>query len=951
MAAPNFTTRAWLAFDPPSSTAPTWVEITGYVQQESPININHGRGDNMSDVSVSTCSLTVDNTSGNFLAANKAGAWYGQIGKGNWLKVEITPPSNTVSQRFVGFITGLPDEFEGDLQYGLITASDRFEKLGGAPALISTIQHEVVSDPNLVGSGSIQGYWGLHEAQGSLTFGDTSGQGARYLQATGAGGVPAGIGFGASNVAGPGFDGQRAVTFNPVSANVGTYLTGPITSPMNGTWNTTTGAYGGLYGTLEFWFQFPVSTAGTPQVLAAVVDPATNFGYTVAVLNHRLSINPWGTNYNNQAGGYTIVFSSAYPFTPDDGQWHHLIVGVAATNSGGGWASTVAIVDGVWCYANTINGGSVGTTSGNFTQLMIGGGYYTAAAPGVVYIGEVNICEVAWYWSDLWNQTPANGRPPDALTHYKAGATGFAGESTDFRIARIARYMGFPKPATTLSYDSFNPVGLFTPSTLGQVQTYSPVKTAWLNLSPGAHTVSTQSITGRKPLDVMQEVAHTENMPLYMDRSGYLAMQPSTTRQNAAAAWTIAAPDLDPSTRVADDFAYTTNQMTITPNAVASQTVIGGTGSAGRLSQAKYDIKDGSQSTASVNPIEAQSLGLGIIQLRADPPPRLAPLAFEVSTTALLPGYGSAWFDAVLATEISTAVAVSSAPAAVGGGTYTCLVEGWSETITAGSLMLAFNVSAVQGPTYQLDDVVLGHIDTDGSTLAVSITGTDASFQVATTNAGSPLWTTNTSDFPFDINIGGEQITIKSITGATSPQFFNVSVRAVNGTPLSLNGADGTFETGTAGWSPTSGTFAASTAQAHSGTQSGLLTVTGTPTQTYVRTPQIPVTPGTSIAATQWVLTASGSPSCKAVIDFYDASHNYVSTYASSAIAAPGVWTVQQSLATVPAGIAYAAIGPTISSSPPAGTAIYVDDVTLMSPASHSSGAQVSLWQPLTLAY
>ena len=51
---------------------------------------------------------------------------------------------------------------------------------------------------------------------------------------------------------------------------------------------------------------------------------------------------------------------------------------------------------------------------------------------------------------------------------------------------------------------------------------------------------------------------------------------------------------------------------------------------------------------------------------------------------------------------------------------------------------------------------------------------------MATTNAGSPLWTTSAGDFPFDINIGGEQITVTNITGASSPQTFTVT-RSVNG--------------------------------------------------------------------------------------------------------------------------------------------------------------------------
>ena len=47
--------------------------------------------------------------------------------------------------------------------------------------------------------------------------------------------------------------------------------------------------------------------------------------------------------------------------------------------------------------------------------------------------------------------------------------------------------------------------------------------------------------------------------------------------------------------------------------------------------------------------------------------------------------------------------------------------------------------------------------------------------------AGKPLWTTDPTQFPMDINIGGERITLSAISGITSPQTFTASARSVNG--------------------------------------------------------------------------------------------------------------------------------------------------------------------------
>lgn len=306
--------------------------------------------------------------------------------------------------------------------------------------------------------------------------------------------------------------------------------------------------------------------------------------------------------------------------------------------------------------------------------------------------------------------------------------------------------------------------------------------------------------------------------------------------------------------------------------------------------------------------------------------------------------------NAALALDIGDRIVINNPPPELPPDPISLIVQGYSEVLGVYEHDMVINCSP-ESPyrVALLEDPVLGHADTDGSTLSAPILGSDVTFTVATTNPASPIWTTNPADFPFDVNIGGERITVPGISGGSSPQFFTNVIRNLNGTPLPL-GADGTFETGITGWTPTGGTFAASTTQAHSGTTSGLMTTTGTPSQTFVRTPMIPVTPGTAVAATQWVLTASGTPNCLCVIDFFDAGQNYQGSYASPAVNAPGVWTVQQSLTTVPAGVAYAQIGPTVNGSPPAGTAIWVDDVTFTTPPPHPAGTDVRLWQPMILS-
>jgi hypothetical protein len=111
------------------------------------------------------------------------------------------------------------------------------------------------------------------------------------------------------------------------------------------------------------------------------------------------------------------------------------------------------------------------------------------------------------------------------------------------------------------------------------------------------------------------------------------------------------------------------------------------------------------------------------------------------------------------------------------------IVQGYTETLSNYEHDIVFNCSpASPWNVGYTDDPVYGHADTDGSTLASDYPlGTETALKVATTGAatGSPLWTTSAGDFPFDVNIGGERMTVTNITGAASPQTLTVT-RSVN---------------------------------------------------------------------------------------------------------------------------------------------------------------------------
>lgn len=131
--------------------------------------------------------------------------------------------------------------------------------------------------------------------------------------------------------------------------------------------------------------------------------------------------------------------------------------------------------------------------------------------------------------------------------------------------------------------------------------------------------------------------------------------------------------------------------------------------------------------------------------------------------------------------EIGDRITVSGTPAWLPPDGVSQLVRGSTEECYGFTHRIKW-VCAPESPyrVAVLDDPVYGKLDTDGSSIVGNPSATATSLQVATTNPNSPLWTTNAGDFPFDIEVAGERITVTNITGASSPQTFTVT-RSVNG--------------------------------------------------------------------------------------------------------------------------------------------------------------------------
>lgn len=138
-----------------------------------------------------------------------------------------------------------------------------------------------------------------------------------------------------------------------------------------------------------------------------------------------------------------------------------------------------------------------------------------------------------------------------------------------------------------------------------------------------------------------------------------------------------------------------------------------------------------------------------------------------------------ALLDDALKLDVGDRLVITNPPAWLPPDDISLIVQGYDEAFD--QYLHEITLNCVPESPQEIGivgDAVLGRVDTDGSSLSSSVTSSATSISVATT-AGA-IWTTSAADFPFDIRIGGEVMTVTNVTGSSSPQTMTVT-RSVNG--------------------------------------------------------------------------------------------------------------------------------------------------------------------------
>lgn len=252
----------------------------------------------------------------------------------------------------------------------------------------------------------------------------------------------------------------------------------------------------------------------------------------------------------------------------------------------------------------------------------------------------------------------------------------------------------------------------------------------------------------------------------------------SMLNQGATAALSYTSKHLSPDVLPTDDDLLTINDMT------ASRS---GGGSSARVYQADGPLSvlappDGVGPYQSAQTVNVQSDAMlpdqagWLVHLGTVDELRYPALPVNLARSAV-----ASVADDLAAVDLGDRVTVSDPPAFLPPDDISQLVRGLTETCYAFTRTISFACapeSAYRVGVY--GDATLGRYDTDGSIVAVAVDATATSLKVATVNAGSPLWTTDSADWPFDIQVAGERMTVTEVSGSSSPQTFTVT-RSVNG--------------------------------------------------------------------------------------------------------------------------------------------------------------------------
>ncbi|MFG2900983.1 hypothetical protein ACGFZH_28340 [Streptomyces zaomyceticus] len=348
--------------------------------------------------------------------------------------------------------------------------------------------------------------------------------------------------------------------------------------------------------------------------------------------------------------------------------------------------------------------------------------------------------------------------------------TSFGPGLPDIRIGHLAV---FPAQSTTLAYADADR-GFIGETAADRLRRLSTEESTTVKVGfPDGYPAGTAPMGTQRPdtlLSLLQECAESDVGILAEDReAAALVYRARSARYNRPVAMVLdyAAGDVAPPLEPVDDDDATRNDRTV--NRIG--------GSSGRAV-----LETGAMS------IQAPPLGVGLyddsvdLSLAADTQPQ--PIAewllhlgtwdeSRVPTVQLLLHKRPSLIGAFLELELGDRIQITNLPDWLPPGPIDLIVQGITETLGIRTWSATLTcVPAGPWTVGVLDDPVLGRLDTDGTTLGAAVDSDDTSLLLV--SDPGPTWittATHASEFPFDVLVGGERMTVTGITQGAADAF------------------------------------------------------------------------------------------------------------------------------------------------------------------------------------
>lgn len=127
--------------------------------------------------------------------------------------------------------------------------------------------------------------------------------------------------------------------------------------------------------------------------------------------------------------------------------------------------------------------------------------------------------------------------------------------------------------------------------------------------------------------------------------------------------------------------------------------------------------------------------------------------------------------QAVLSLRQGDRIQVSNPPDWLPPDTIDQIILGFDESITNFEHKITFTCAPASPYTVGIQDSTASRIDTDGSALLEAVDSSSTALDVAPTTSSRILWTTDSAEFPLNVRMGGEVMTVTNITEWLDDEF------------------------------------------------------------------------------------------------------------------------------------------------------------------------------------